>query len=386
MITVEPKIVDLFSGCGGFGLGAELAGFRSVAAIDIDQNLQSAYRANFPGTRSVQTDIATLDKSGWAFILGDQKIDGVIGGPPCQGFSRIGKRNKEDPRNTLIGHFFRHVGLLQPKFFVMENVEGLLDGENIQGLEVAIESVSKRYVIVGPIIINALHFGAPTSRRRVIVVGFNSDYMDDVSSNELIGDERSPRITVSDAIRDLPSPVSSKFGHLEYGWARYPNANHSDTSISPYARYMRSSPSGLLGLPIALERLANGQTSGHFATVHTPAVTERFANTLAGKTEPISRYPRLAWNGHCPTLRAGTGAERGSFQAMRPIHPSEPRVITVREAARLQGFPDWFVFHQAKWHSFRMIGNSVSPFVSKGILSVIMQKVYGDLVDTRERA
>src|SRR3546814_16995927 len=91
---------------------------------------------------------------------------------------------------------------------------------------------------------------------------------------------------------------------------------------------------------------------------------DRFIETAQGKVEPVSHYPKLAWSGQCPTLRAGTGAEKGSFQAMRPIHPTQPRVITVREGARLQGFPDWFMFHPTKWHSFRMIGNSVSPIVS----------------------
>jgi DNA (cytosine-5)-methyltransferase 1 len=114
--------------------------------------------------------------------------------------------------------------------------------------------------------------------------------------------------------------------------------------------------------------------SGLFETLHSIAVQDRFIETSQGKVEPISRYPKLAWTGQCPTLRAGTGADKGSFQAMRPIHPSQPRVITVREAGRLQGFPDWFVFHPTKWHSFRMIGNSVSPVVSETLLKLLSAK------------
>ena len=102
-------------------------------------------------------------------------------------------------------------------------------------------------------------------------------------------------------------------------------------------------------------------------------VIRRFEDTGAGSTERVSRYPRLDWDSQCATLRAGTGPERGSFQAARPIHPVEPRVITIREAARLQGFPDWFVFHPTIWHSFRMIGNSVSPIVSHALLRVIAE-------------
>ena len=90
-----------------------------------------------------------------------------------------------------------------------------------------------------------------------------------------------------------------------------------------------------------------------------------------GHMDPIGRHPRLAWNGLCPTLRAGTGSDRGSYQSVRPIHPEENRVITVREAARLQGFPDNHLFHPTVWHSFRMIGNSVSPIMAEAIFSAI---------------
>lgn len=387
MATKEHRIIDLFSGCGGFGLGAELAGFHSVAAIDIEPNLQSAYKLNFPLTRTIQADIGEIDNEAWQFILDGQKIDGVIGGPPCQGFSRMGKREANDPRNTLIGHFFRNINIIRPNFFVMENVEGLLDGGNIDNLQAAIETVSGKYTIIGPLLINALHFGAPTSRRRVIVVGYDSAYVDTLNASDFPSTESGETaVTVSEAIRDLPIPVAEERGEMEYGWARYPNANHSAKELSSYAREMRAAPVGQLGWRTAIERLAHGQTSGHFDTTHSPAVIQRFSNTLGGKIEPVSRYPRLAWDGHCPTLRAGTGADRGSFQAMRPIHPSAPRVITVREAARLQGFPDWFTFHRTKWHSFRMIGNSVSPLVSRGILNIIRQKMCLAVAPSRVRA
>ena len=134
---------------------------------------------------------------------------------------------------------------------------------------------------------------------------------------------------------------------------------------------MRAVPTAGLGSSEAILQLEAGKVSGCWATRHTDAVVARFEETEPGCLEPISRYPRLSLDGLCPTLRAGTGKDRGSYQAMRPIHPVDPRVITVREAARLQGFPDWFVFHPTKWHSFRMIGNSVPPPVAKGIMSVV---------------
>ena len=125
--ATAPTVVDLFGGCGGFSLGAELAGFHSLAAIDIDPTLQSGYRRNFPSTRAVQANIVDLDGAAWRQIIGKTRPDGLLGGPPCQGFSWIGQRRRDDPRNTLLHHFYKQVAILRPKFFIMENVEGLLE-------------------------------------------------------------------------------------------------------------------------------------------------------------------------------------------------------------------------------------------------------------------
>lgn len=118
-------------------------------------------------------------------------------------------------------------------------------------------------------------------------------------------------------------------------------------------------------------------TSGCIATHHEAETIKRFDKVEPGKTDKVSRGMRLDPDGLCPTLRAGTDSERGSYQAVRPIHPTEPRVITPREAARLQGFPDWFRFDKTKWHSFRQIGNSVSPILAENILSIIHKKIAG---------
>ena len=115
--------------------------------------------------------------------------------------------------------------------------------------------------------------------------------------------------------------------------------------------------------------------TGNMKTAHTDAVVHRFSKVKPGETDKIGRHPRLLSHGLCPTLRAGTGADKGSYQSVRPIHPTENRVITVREAARLQGFPDCHLFHPTIWHSFRMVGNSVSPIVAEKILSVIAKKI-----------
>ena len=122
-------------------------------------------------------------------------------------------------------------------------------------------------------------------------------------------------------------------------------------------------------------RASNGEFTGNNATTHTVAVKRRFAGIAQGDVDPIGRHPRLEWTGQCTTLRAGTGSDRGSYQSVRPIHPEQARVITVREAARLQGFPDDFRFHPTIWHSFRMIGNSVSPIIARAIFSAISKRI-----------
>lgn len=373
MATSKPLIIDLFSGCGGLGLGAELAGFHSLAAVDIDKDLQSAYSLNFPLTQTINTDLALLNQKSWKSILKGKRIDGIIGGPPCQGFSRIGLRKADDPRNALLGQYFRQIRELKPRFFLMENVEGILDEKNKPILDSALNLIPGNYHVVGPLKINALDCGAATSRKRVVIIGIDSSSMDRVTEQEIIASLVRCPVNVRSAISDIPSPQedelkSSKF----FSWADYKPSSYD---ISDYALKMRTMPPKGLGSKLALERLIHGEISGVINTKHTQLVIDRFSETRPGEIDSISRYPRLSWGGYCPTLRAGTGRDKGSFQAMRPIHPSEPRVITVREAARLQGFPDWFLFHPTIWHSFRMIGNSVSPLMSYHLMDIISKKL-----------
>lgn len=373
----KPTLVDLFCGCGGFGLGAELAGFHSLAAIDIDRTLQSAYKNNFPNTKVINSDISKITKRDWEKILGKTEIDGVIGGPPCQGYSRMGIGDVNDPRRQLLEVFFQQVNIIKPKFFIMENVEGLMDKKNRPQLDKAISIIDKRYKVLEPIIIDASKCGAPTTRKRVIVIGYDPIRMSEILPEQFIFND--PIVTVQDAISDIPSPIKQSKDDQDYGFAKYRN----NTNLSEYAQLMRSFPPVNLGTNTAKLELNFSRISGLFDTIHTDKVRQRYQNTLQGKVDPVSKSKKLAWNGLCPTLRAGTGSDKGGHQAVRPLHPVEGRVITVREAARLQGFPDWFTFHPTKWHSFRMIGNSVSPIVSHKILSVIYKLLttYEDLQD-----
>lgn len=366
-------IVDLFSGCGGFSLGAELAGFHSLAAIDIEPTLQSAYRTNFPRTLTVQASVVDIEASDWRRLIGRTRPDGVVGGPPCQGFSWIGKKKNDDPRNSLVFQFFRHVAILRPKFFIMENVEGLLHDDKIEILNAALDTLPGHYVVLPPFIVNAAHFGVPTTRRRVVVLGFDPSEIGAMSAIDWLPAIPKKLTTVRDAIADLPGPISEPADRRDFGWGRY--SPLTQARLSAYARAMRAAPPCGLGMAEAVERHMAGLVSGVVRTRHSREIARRYALIPGGKSDPITKSYKLEWDGQCPTLRAGTGQERGAFQAVRPLHPGKGRVITVREAARLQGFPDWFTFHPTKWHSFRMIGNSVSPIVARAVFDYIQSRL-----------
>lgn len=347
-------LIDLFCGSGGFSLGAHNAGFDVAAAFDIDPILTSSFGRNFPKTKLHLKDIAKL-KGDRIRKLVKVPITGVFGGPPCQGFSDIGRRDLADPRRHLLGHFFRIVSELEPDFFMMENVRGLAYADSRSVLDAAIAQVDDRYHIFGPQIFDAASFGAATRRRRLFVIGIRKDTGNAMTMADIAAFER-PASTVREAISDLADPYDVALPNDEFDLWRIAKRGRP----YEYARRLRA---------------RGGTFTGHRIVDHKPEVVLRFAGVQPGKMDTVGRHPRLAWEGQCPTIRAGTGADKGSRQAVRPLHPDAPRVITVREAARLQGFPDSHLFHPTIWHSFRMIGNSVSPIVSEAMFRAIRLKL-----------
>lgn len=348
-----PRIVDLFCGCGGFSLGAEAAGLVPTVAFDVDPILTSSFSTNHPHTRLKLADLSEATGADIRHEAGGQ-IDGIFGGPPCQAFSAIGHRHVDDPRRTLLGHFFRLVSELNPSFFVMENVKGLGYADAQPVLDEALNFVPGKYNVLGPLVLDAAEFGAATRRPRLFIIGYDPARCDDLTEADIETKKQKPT-TVRAAISDLATAIQlDDDGEYDRWKIRQPGRP------SQYAACLRNE---------------DGTFTGHRRTVHTPEVIKRFKKVEQGGVEAVGRHPRLSWDGQCPTLRAGTGNDRGSFQSVRPIHPDEPRVITVREGARLQGFPDDFRFHPTVWHSFRMIGNSVSPIMSKAIFSLIATRI-----------
>lgn len=364
----KKTFVDLFCGCGGFSLGANLAGFTNLLSVDLDSTLTSSYLRNFPSSNLTIADLAKVEDLRRSLKNPKERPTLVIGGPPCQGFSAIGKRDPTDPRNELIWHYFRHVKKLKPEIFILENVEGLGNGYGIDVINKAQDQLPSYYKVSNPIKVNASDFGAATMRPRILIYGYDERYVDDPNLEKSIKLPLSKQSNVREAISDLPNPIKRK-DEGAFDWVPYEHCQNEQ--ISNYAKKLRRKPPKNLGWSEAIEKLSQGYISGLNSTDHTADVKKRFRDTQQGDTEPISRYFRLKWELPSRTIRAGTGADKGGFQSARPIHPTQARVITVREAARIQGFPDWFVFHPTKWHSFRMIGNSVSPIMAENILKKI---------------
>jgi DNA (cytosine-5)-methyltransferase 1 len=369
----KPTIIDLYAGVGGLSLGAIRAGFDLALAVEWDKHAMKAHENNFPHYKHLNTDIAELSgkelmkKAG----LTEGELDGLIGGPPCQGFSFIGSRNHLDPRNDLFVKFFKLVKECKPKFFVVENVLGILDSLYEEIRNSAFKHVRKEYILLEPMRLKASDFGAPTSRERVFFIGFRRDSIFELTKEDFENQKVSEITTVAKVLQGLPTRINSNWLKEEASWRPV------KPILDPYfLKYVDGNIPKGMGNPEAIRKYKEeGLVSGCFGTRHSPKVQQRYKELKQGEIDSVSRSVRLKPNGLCPTLRAGTGADKGSYQAVRPIHPPANRVITPREAARLQGFPDWFQFAPSKWHSFRQIGNSVSPILAESILKAISNKL-----------
>jgi len=380
-MSARPTAVDLFAGAGGMALGFEQAGFDVLAGVEIDPVHCAVHQFNFPQWSIICQSVT--DVSGREIrsksAIGDREIDVVFGGAPCQGFSLIGKRSLDDPRNSLVQHFMRIVTELAPKYFVLENVKGLTIGKHRQFLQEVICAFQERgYAVKEDYqVLNAVNYGVPQDRERLFLLGCRKgltlpDYPLPVTKSPV---ERPSLLmahlpnapTVWQAIADLPE-VNDDPELLEKDVCI---AQYAEP-ISEYAQVMR----GKKRLPddYSYPRIWNPELlTSSLRTIHNQSSIQRFQNTPIGQVEPVSRFLRLDPNGVCNTLRAGTASDRGAYTSPRPIHPFQARCITVREAARLHSYPDWFRFHRTKWHGFRQIGNSVPPLLAKAVAQEIIR-------------
>lgn len=384
-------------------LGFEQAGFDVVCAVETDAAHAAAHSFNFPLAEVVTVDARALTRERLLEAIDSglvrhgheagTDVDVVFGGPPCQGFSVGGLGDPNDPRNRLVEEFARLVCALRPRAWVLENVPAMatrsLPGASSEPVVAWLESRMRRegYKVVAAGVLNANRYGVPQDRRRLLLIGTQDGVQVELPKPTSAGrgrlPGRNPRPgerghrdtpdelpecpTVADAIGDLPD--IAKYDAL---WASDIVALSTDdrslmrSRASVYAQVLagfRPDPSDF-AWP---RRRAPSKLSASMRTAHGDAVLARFAATPPGDREPISRFLRLHADGAAPTLRAGTAPDRGSYSAPRPIHHVHNRVITVREAARLHGFPDWFRPTAAKWHGFRQVGNAVPPPLGRAV-------------------
>ena len=378
-IPSRPTAIDLFSGAGGMSLGFEQAGFDVVAAVDFDPVHAATHEYNFPYCPVICADAA--DVTGAELLstarLKREELDVLFGGPPCQGFSIIGKRSSRDPRNRGLMHFHRLLDELRPRCFVLENVPGIASlGTHLERF--IAQCRESGYNVVEPQILDAASYGVPQRRKRLFLYGLREGLRQPkypaathesraTRGQSLNGHGGLPHgPSVEEALGDLPDV--EKIPHLrDHDAVRY-----KPSSGSSYARQLRGEE--LDPTDFGYERKYDRQLLTCSKCVkHSPACRTRFQATPAGTVEPRSRLPRLSLDGVASTLRAGTLPDRGSFMSPRPIHPTSPRCITVREAARLHSYPDWFRFHVTKWHGFRQIGNSVPPLLARAVARSVFE-------------
>lgn len=377
------SVIDLFAGAGGLSLGAARAGFNVAAAVELDSHAISSHKVNFPNSVHIQKDIMKLDGEEILRLsrLNQNELIGIIGGPPCQGFSSIGHGDVDDIRNRLFVKFFELIEELQPAFFVAENVPGIMNSKYEKIRNEAFQHVAN-YHMLDPICVKANEYGAPTTRTRYFFVGYLDDKrIEPFTAADIIAMQvpEESRTTVRAALEGLPGDIqyteknNSGLRNLTQNYLNAEAPHHQ--SVFFYQRVVDMIPNGV-GDPEYIKSYREQQiVNGCYPTNHTETVQTRYGLLAFGQQDKISKSTRLNPDGYCPTLRAGTGPEKGSYQAVRPIHYQYARVITPREAARLQGFPDWYKLPNTIWHGFRQIGNSVSPIAAERVLSAIYQKL-----------
>lgn len=362
----RPVVIDLFAGAGGLSLGFEQAGFDVLCAVEIDPIHALIHEYNFPNSKIIARSVKEIDGSyirGICNLEQDDVIDVLVGGAPCQGFSLIGQRAIDDPRNSLVKDYIRLIKELKPTHFVFENVKGLTIGKHKKFLDEIIDELEKcGYSLRLPWkVLNAKDFSVPQSRERLFLLGSKQghqlpNYPDPTNSP----------VSCKDALEDLPDAESfEELRKTDLVEAKYLKAANG------YSAEMRCT--NLTSWKYGYPRSWNSKilTSSR-RSEHSVISRDRFNSTEPGSVEPISRFFRLSKSGVSNTLRAGTDASRGAFTSPRPIHYEYPRCVTVREMARLHGFPDWFRFHSTNWHGARQIGNAVPPPLAFSIASEIM--------------
>jgi DNA (cytosine-5)-methyltransferase 1 len=343
--------IDLFSGAGGMSLGAEWAGIEIVAAVEADPYAAETFRLNHPDAVMLNQKIELVTAIPFQRSKRDRLI--VFGGPPCQGFSTSNQRTRgpSNPANWLFTQYLRIVKHLSPDWVIFENVTGLSITDNGHFLDAVMQGFKKLGYTAESFVLNAHEFGVPQRRSRLfIVASFHHEKF-------IVPNGSHAQVTVRDAINDLPILRNGSLVDVR----PYRCEPHSD-----YARTMRGAVSSC---------------GNHLVTKNAPYVVERFKQVPAGGN--WSNIPGEQMANYADPSRCHTGIYRrldprnpsvviGNFRKNMLIHPTQHRGLSVREAARLQSFPDWFTFKGSIGFQQQQVGNAVPPLLAKAVFEAVL--------------
>lgn len=355
--SMEFRVLDLFCGAGGFSCGLDsLAEFKTVIGVDIDENVLVTFEKNIKGAMVIKGDITDTAIKGKIIAKSKElNVNMIIGGPPCQGFSLKGKNlGINDPRNFLFKEYVQVVREVSPEVFVIENVKNLVNACAGYFIEQILDEFHKLGYIINYDVLNAADFGVPQHRERAIIIGSKSKSIKPPTP-------KNTATTVRDAISDL--------SYLESGEGAFAS-EYITEALSDYQKEMRKNSTTLFN---------------HIATAHAKIALDKLAmippegdksylpKALHGKQKFSTTWARLVWDSQSPTIDTRFDTPSNG----RNSHPYLDRAITLREAARIQSFPDNFVFYGKKCNVCKQIGNAVPPLLAKAIGKEIIN-VYQD--------
>lgn len=353
---MKHNVIDLFAGVGGLSLGFEMEGFDVVVANEYDPSIANAYIANHPKTNMIVGDITQIDINA-TFAQYRDKIDIIVGGPPCQGFSQKGQRKTiNDERNFLFKYYVKVVELVRPRYFVMENVPNLLTAEDGLFKNEIIELFGKLGYTLSTGVLNAADYGVPQNRKRALIIGKLGSVAPHLPT------KANKEVTIWDAIEDLAFLESGE--GVEKQPYRFPVK-------SEYAKKLKGNTTEL---------------HNHVSTKHSELALERLRMippNCGREVLPKEHLTKSIYSGTWTrmvkdevsvtiTTRFDTPSS-GKF-----THPYLNRAITVREAARIQSFPDSFVFIGTKSSQMKQVGNAVPPLLANAIAKEIKKDMEDD--------
>lgn len=336
--------IDLFSGCGGLSCGLEMAGHRCLLGVDANKEAIKSFAANHHEAAVYLGDIKQLKEKKLNELLKGQKVDMVVGGPPCQGFSTVGRGDVEDDRNQLFKEFVRIVKVTQPKVILFENVTGLVAKKNAEILKQIFQYFEKLGYNMDARVLSAEEFGVPEKRRRTIIMGVkDGECIFPVATHGTRASKKT--VTVKEALKNLKARDGRTYNH---------DTKQAQIKKSEDVERLKFIPAGK-GIRYQEDEKAYLPKKLWFGVDWKKLRENRFRQT---------RLQRLPLNEPSPTILTA----RTSY-----YHPVEPRYLTPREAAACQSFPNDFIFHGSQTAVFRQIGNAVPPLLARALGEVVKQ-------------